>query len=250
VQRDYFKIEKNSGDFPYYAGDPQKLTIVQWLSLVLVLLAQFWIMSTATLSFLPKGIATALMDIFLVGVPMGLLWWFTKHAIGALFKPLKWRDTLTIIKYVLLMVVIGLGSTIALNLIGQTTNGDVAGDQVTGLVGYLAVFLDNILSLFWEELISLIPLLAMMAGLKALGVSRKISIILSTIVTSILFGALHLPSYQWNVPMVFTSIVFLRLILDVLYLKTKNIWLTYVTHLLYDSFVFALPLIFGLIFKH
>nr|WP_302685362.1 CPBP family intramembrane glutamic endopeptidase [Latilactobacillus fuchuensis] len=148
------------------------------------------------------------------------------------------------------MVVIGLGSTIALNLIGQTTNGDVAGDQVTGLVGYLAVFLDNILSLFWEELISLIPLLAMMAGLKALGVSRKISIILSTIVTSILFGALHLPSYQWNVPMVFTSIVFLRLILDVLYLKTKNIWLTYVTHLLYDSFVFALPLIFGLIFKH
>lgn len=249
LKKESFKIEKDSGDFPYYAGEPQKLTVAQWMIMVLVLVGQFFIMSNVSLAFLPKIPATVVMDVFLVSVPMLLLWWFTKSTSLALFKPIKGRDVLTIIKYTLLLIVVGIGSTILLKIAGFQTTANAASDQINGVSGYLLLFFDNVLSLFWEELISLIPFLAMMAGLKALGMNRKMNVILSALATSIFFGALHLPSYQWNIPMVFTSIVLLRLVLDLLYLKTKNIWITYVTHLLYDSFVFALPFLITAIAK-
>lgn len=247
--RKYFKSEEQSIDFPYYNGKPQSLTVGQWSVLVLVLVVQFFIMSTVKLSFLPVHVATIVMDLFLVLVPLGLLKLFTGQVFGPLFKPLKVRDTGIIIKYVLLAFVVSIASTIVLNIVGWHTSDNGASAQVTSMTSYLFLFIDNIFSLFWEELISLIPFLAVLALLQH-RMSRKTAIITSTLVTSIFFGALHLPSYSWNVPMVFTSIVAIRLVLNASYIKTKNIWVTYLIHLVYDSFVFALPAIITLLFKH
>ncbi|NBI07700.1 CPBP family intramembrane glutamic endopeptidase [Senegalia massiliensis] len=98
--------------------------------------------------------------------------------------------------------------------------------------------------LFGEELITIIPFLIVLEfSYKNLNLSRKRSIITAWIVTSLLFGAIHLPTYSWNIIQAILGIGIVRIILTYPYIKTKNIWTSLLVHLLNDWILF-LPAIF------
>ena len=98
--------------------------------------------------------------------------------------------------------------------------------------------------LLGEELITIIPFLALLTFLTArCGLSRRVAIIGAWIGSALLFGALHLPTYQWHLGQVLLIIGTARLVLTVPYLITKNIWSSTIAHITNDWLIFAVVLI-------
>ncbi|MBJ8337775.1 CPBP family intramembrane metalloprotease [Antrihabitans sp. YC3-6] len=62
------------------------------------------------------------------------------------------------------------------------------------------------------------------------------------LVTALIFGAVHLPTYDWNVVQAVVGIGIVRLILTLGYLITKNIWVSTGAHILNDWTIFGFAL--------
>ena len=77
------------------------------------------------------------------------------------------------------------------------------------------------------------------------GLSRKVAILGAWIGSAVLFGLLHLPTYQWNLGQVLLIIGTARLVLTVPYLITKNIWSSTIAHVANDWLIFAVVLVAG-----
>ncbi|MBY9085348.1 CPBP family intramembrane metalloprotease, partial [Paenibacillus sp. HN-1] len=105
----------------------------------------------------------------------------------------------------------------------------------------IATFLKMIPMLFGEELITILPFLVILAlGVKKFKRSRKSAIILAWIAASIIFGAYHLQTYNWNIAQAILGIGIARVVLLYPYIKTKNIWTSFIVHLLNDWTLFGL----------
>ncbi|MOA19360.1 CAAX amino terminal protease self- immunity [compost metagenome] len=68
----------------------------------------------------------------------------------------------------------------------------------------------------------------------------KPAIILAWVVASIIFGAYHLPTYNWNIIQAIVGIGIARVVLLYPYLKTKNIWTSFIVHVMNDWTIFGL----------
>jgi len=58
-----------------------------------------------------------------------------------------------------------------------------------------------------------------------------------------MFGALHLPTYDWNFAQCFIIIGTARLVLSLAYIKTKNLWVSAGAHILNDWFLILINVI-------
>jgi hypothetical protein len=87
---------------------------------------------------------------------------------------------------------------------------------------------------------TIIPFLVILTfASKKLKLSRKTSIIISWVVTAVIFGLLHLPTYNWNLAQSLLIIGSARLVLTFAYIKTKNIWVSSMAHILNDWTLFS-----------
>ncbi len=66
---------------------------------------------------------------------------------------------------------------------------------------------------------------------------------LSTLLIGVLFAAVHLPSYGWNVLQVLSGVGIARLVLTIPYIITKNIWVWTGAHILNDWAFFGFALV-------
>ena len=100
-----------------------------------------------------------------------------------------------------------------------------------------------IFSMMGEELLKFIPLMFFMRAVYKFSENLKLSVVISVTIVLIVFGLLH-----YNPP---TNTLVSVLLLQGLgslfevygYLKTKNIFVPYISHLLTDAFSFILILI-------
>ncbi|PEI92584.1 hypothetical protein CN679_10615 [Bacillus pseudomycoides] len=53
-------------------------------------------------------------------------------------------------------------------------------------------------------------------------------------------GAIHLPTYNWNFTQAIIGIGIARVILTYSYVKTKNIWVSFIVHVLNDWTMFGM----------
>jgi len=98
--------------------------------------------------------------------------------------------------------------------------------------------------LFGEELFTIIPFLVILQfSTKVLKTSRKKAVAIAWIVSAIIFGAIHLPTYNWNFMQSILGIGIVRLILTFPYVKTKNIWISFFVHVLNDWCLFLIPVL-------
>jgi len=116
----------------------------------------------------------------------------------------------------------------------------VVGKDAAGLFAFYA---GTGIQLFGEELLTIVPFLAIMwLCASVFNMSRKTSILLAWVVSAIIFGLLHLPTYQWNIMQCLLTISIARLVLSLAYMKTKNIWVSAGAHIFNDWFLFTMPL--------
>jgi len=93
--------------------------------------------------------------------------------------------------------------------------------------------------LFGEELITIIPFLVILQfATKNLKLSRKHAVTIAWILSAIIFGAVHLKTYNWNIVQAVIGISMARLVLTFPYIKTKNIWISTFVHVLNDWCLF------------
>ena len=151
-------------------------------------------------------------------------------------KPTKSEIRLAIllfIGYMIYAIVVG----DYLEVIGQasTATGDSLG------VSWEMV-LSLVFSMLAEELVKLIPLMLFMRLVFKYTNNRKLAIIVATIIVLIFFGLLHYDPETTPLISVLVIQGFGSIFELYGYIKTKNIFVPYLSHLLTDAFIFILML--------
>ncbi len=97
--------------------------------------------------------------------------------------------------------------------------------------------------LLGEELVTIVPLLAILSLLSRFGAPHRIAVGVAWIASSLIFGALHLSTYQWHVGQALLIIGAARMVLTASYLLTRNLWTSVIAHLTNDWSIFAVVLL-------
>ena len=116
--------------------------------------------------------------------------------------------------------------------------GDVLANADAFAVGIFLV--RTFIQLVGEEAVTVLPLLAVTWFCTAkIGIGRRGGLALGVAVSTLLFAAMHLPTYDWNVVQCFAVIGTARLVLTAAYLRTGNLWVSSGAHILNDWSIFA-----------
>jgi len=108
----------------------------------------------------------------------------------------------------------------------------------------MAFYAKTVPQLFGEEVITLLPFLALLTWLtRSAKWSRRAAILGAWVITSVVFGLLHLPTYDWNVIQCVFVIGTARMMLTLPWIMTKNIWVSTGAHVINDWILFSLSLV-------
>lgn len=235
-------------DFPYYDGVPVRLTAARW-ALVLAGCAAGFAVLTAAPHLLAQGPAQVVGTIAFAGLPLLALRLAAGRAWTALLAPPRWRDVGIGLAFAPLTLAV---SSVAGFVIFKTmaVSANPAVQALGGMdgAGRAAFFAGTAPQLFGEELITILPFLALLTlftgGLRG---SRRLAIALAWLGSALIFGALHLPTYDWHVVQTLTVIGVARLVLTLPYLITRSIWASTAAHIANDWLIFGLALLLGAI---
>ena len=87
-----------------------------------------------------------------------------------------------------------------------------------------------------------LPLLALLwLCTRKLGLSRRVGLVIAVLVSTAVFAAVHLPTYDWNLIQCFGGIGSARLVLTAAFLVTRNLWVSTGAHIVNDWTEFLLP---------
>ena len=75
--------------------------------------------------------------------------------------------------------------------------------------------------------------------------SRRGAVILGWIGSALFFGAMHLPTYGWNVIQALLLIGPVRLVLTLAYMKTKSMWTSAIAYVFNDRAMFTATMVLG-----
>jgi len=230
------RLPENPGrDFPFYNGQPISLSGGQWL-LLLGLVAGSFALLIAPIAW-PGGAFGAFVPAILFPlIPLVGLSLVSRGSAGLLFGPVGWREIRSMVLFALLNIAVSMsvGAIVKLTL-GATANKAIA--IANSLApGDLALFLvKTAVQLVGEEVLTILPLLALLQWLSVHnGMSRVASVFWAWLITAALFGAAHLPTYDWNWVQCLLIIGTARLVLSLAYIKTKNLWVSSGAHILND----------------
>ncbi len=238
-------IERNDDrDFPFYNLLPAEIPTWKWLLIILSCIVGFGALSligfeNQLLELIPRILFTA--------IPFVTFIVLAKPNWKVIFRPLKRADIPTVI--VIWLLTLGLSALAALAISGgnpASFTANAATDTVLsgGTLGVIGFYLGTFIQLFGEELVTILPFLAVLYWLHAKAkLSRKTAIILAWVITAIWFGALHLPTYGWNVVQAIVLIGIARLMLTLAFIRTKNILVSFGAHLLNDWVTFTLVMV-------
>jgi len=131
---------------------------------------------------------------------------------------------------------------VLIQLVPMSANPTAAAlDNVTA--ADIAVFLLRTgIQLVGEELLTILPLLAVLwFCVRKLGLSRRLALVIAVIISTLIFAAVHLPTYNWNIIQCFGGIGIARLVLTAAFLVTRNLWVSAGAHIVNDWTEFLGP---------
>lgn len=238
------RLEGRSGDFPFYNGRPVALSAAQWLLVMAGVVAGFAAL-IAPLPW-PAGVAGTLAPaVLFVALPLAALARVAPHHWRTVFGRVGARELRLMVGFALLNVVISMSIGSLVRSFSDVTNNAAAGQLLAmDTTERLTFFAKTLPQLLGEELITLLPFLALMALLtQRFGLGRRQAVLLAWGVSSLLFGLIHLPTYGWNLVQCIVIIGSARLVLTLPWLLTKNIWVSTGAHILNDWLLFGLGLL-------
>lgn len=230
-------------DFPFYDGRPVPLGATGCL----------WILAACASGFLALLAAPHIVQgamgswigiILFVALQLMGLWLAVGPAWTAIFHRPTWREALLAIACVPL--VFGLPALVALFVVGSqhlTPNQMIQATGHLSPVQALGFFSMSAIQLLGEELVTLLPFLVLLTALKRTALKPWAAIGIAWLATSLMFGALHLPTYGWNFAQALLVIGTARLVLTGVYMLTRNIWASTITHIGNDWMLFTIAML-------
>ena len=214
---DFFKFEDEGADFPFYNDNPK-----------LSLLGGFILIFSIFLAFIPYYLNIPYIGPFLFALIMLVpLLYFLNWDFNALFR----KPSLKYIGLAILVVFVYVFYSTIMGYIFQFMGLDGFSESYPA-INLFNDFVTLLFSMMGEELIKIILLLIFLTLLFKFSKNRKLSIIFSMFFTLVIFGLLHVFSSSVIVAVViqgFGSVFHL-----LLYIKTKNVFVSYISHFLTD----------------
>ncbi|MDR0216805.1 MAG: CPBP family intramembrane metalloprotease [Comamonas sp.] len=235
---------RTTNDFPFYNGTPVQLSTWQWC-LVLAGTALGFTALIVPIPLFEDRWGQFIPAILFATVPLAALALATPRYWKELFHRIRWRE----IGVMVLIALLSLAVSLAVGVLVKKLHGMEANPVFDAMTTQSAAdqslfFLRTIPQLLGEELVTMLPLLALMTLFHSrMGLSRRAAIILAWLLSAMLFGALHLPTYGWNLVQCLVVIGSARLVLSLAYLWTKNLWVSAGAHILNDWTLFGLSLL-------
>ena len=227
-------------DFPYYNGQPTALNGGQW-ALVLLGVALGFAALIAPVPLFTDEFGQFIPAILFFAIPLAMLAWVVPRHWTAIFRRLSARHVMWMVLFALLNIVVSIGvGAVVMKFHGAHANPVFGAMGAMDATGIALFFLKTLPQLFGEELVTILPMLALMTLFHhRLGMSRIAAIFIAWMLSAVLFGALHLPTYGWDFVQCFVIIGSARLVLSLAYLKTRNIWVSAGAHIINDWTLFG-----------
>ena len=237
-------LEDPGRDFPFYNGAPVGLSAWQWLFVIAAVAAGFAVL-VAPIPW-PAGPLGALIPAVLFpAIPLAAMAHVAPGHWSVIFGKVRGRELKLMLGFALLNIVVSMSvGAVVHALTNVTPNAAIAQLSGTDIAGRIAYFAKTIPQLFGEEVVTLLPFLALMHALTSpFGVGRKGAIVGAWLVSSLLFGLIHLPTYDWNLVQCIVVIGSARMVLTLPWILTKNIWVSTGAHIVNDWLLFTLGLL-------
>ena len=231
MMSEFFKFEDTSRDFPYYRHNP-KLSKTAWIVLLLAIPISFIVYAIiGSEDEIIGSIAFALVLL----LP---LLYYSNWDLSLMFrKPSRKEIRLAIllfIGYMIYAILVG-------GIIDAFTQTAEASSDYLGVSWEMLFGL--IFSMLAEELVKFIPLMFFMRLIYKYTNNRKAAVIVSTIIILGFFGILHYDPPEFPLISVLAIQGFGSIFELYGYIKTKNIFVPYMSHLFTDATIFLLILI-------
>ena len=222
-----------SRDFPFYRHNP-RISSGGWL--LLILSVPVALLVYALVGFESEIIASVLFCLVML-IP---LLYFSKWDYSLMFrKPTKNEIILAILMFAGYMIyALCLGSVLDMVGLGgvEASSAEEVGVTIQSTVGLL-------FSMMAEELLKFIPLMFLMRLVYKFTDNLKISVAVSTAIVLLGFGLLHYAPPTNTI----VSVLLLQGLGSLFemygYLKTKNLFVPYISHLLTDAVMFIIILV-------
>lgn len=231
----FFKFENENIDFPFYNGKPL-LSTSDWLILLAGVLAFIGLLFIQT-PFDNNTISVLLCLSVLIPIIYVL-----KGKFELIFRKPEMKDIKLILLCLIGYYIYTISITMLIDVLHMAPVENAIFSVNMNLVFWITVFIQ----LLGEELYKLAVFLILMHLLYKFTKNRKISIICSAIVALLSFGLMHYYSYNGNLAQIICVIGIGGLIYFYPYLKTKNILVSYIVHILIDGIPFLIATINGI----
>jgi hypothetical protein len=237
-------LERPGDDFPFYKGEPAAISGGQWWLVMAAILAGFLVLTLSN-PLLTGAFLGFVPIVAFFALPLAALKYVAPRGWTAIFRRLRLRDALVMAGFALINILVtGIAGAILISVIDTTVNPAIAGLAGQDTPARILFFAKSVPQLFGEEVLTILPFLALLTWLTGKrGVGRKRAIVIAWLSVAVLFAAVHLPTYGWNVIQVIGGVGVARLVLTLPYIMTKNILVCTGAHILSDWFLFGATMV-------
>ena len=222
---DYFKFENKDLDFPVYKKNPY-IPKSGWIVLIIAMIVGFLMQGLSG-----NEMIDSILFCFIVLVP---LLYYLKWDFKALFQKPKAKEIGLAVALFAGYLIYSFAMGSVLDYFSLTGTSTLEGISITWTSIPPLLF-----SLMGEELIKLIPFLLFLRIFYKYSNNRKLSIVAAMLLVMVFFAMLHLMDLKSLL-----SVLLMQGLGSIFefygYIKTKNVFISYITHLLTDVFIFAL----------
>lgn len=228
-------VERKGADFPFYADKPPTISGAGWLMVMVATVVGFAALGTP-MPFEDNILTGWIRGAIFVGLPLVALALAAPGRWQAIFRRVAFRDVLLMFGIAILNIIVTMSIGFLFQNFGTVSNNAGIADAADLEGARLASFFAKVaLQMLGEELITILPFLAILAGLHGkAGMGRNAAVLVAWLVSAIIFALLHLPTYNWNIVQCVVVIGTARLVLTLAYVWTKNIWVSTGAHIIND----------------
>jgi len=220
-------------DFPFYRDQPVHVGGRGWLFLMASLAVSFAVITAWPLRYFPLNLVPALL---FVAIPLLALRFVVGSYWKSLFRPVGVKEFGLMVRFAALTLGGSLCAALVLQRFFELHHNPVSDAVGLSKPADLALLLiPTIFQLVGEELLGILPFLAVLwICVTRLHLSRRAGIVIGLIVSGLVFGAAHLPTYHWHWAQALVGIGTARVLLTLGYIVTRNLWVSAGAHLLND----------------
>lgn len=223
-----FKLDKYGRDFPFYNNNP-KLRARDVIILILGIIVSFLVLAIVPIRVLGSTLFSIINVITLA--------YACRWDLSLFFKKFHEDDIgiiiFCVIGYYLTSFIVGF--TLLSNGVSHTQN------PVMYNVTYVTLVM-TVIQIVGEEIIRLVPFILVLALVYRFLKNRMLGIVIGLIVSSGLFGLIHVGAYS-NLLFSVLNVGLSSMFVTLAYIRTKNIWVSYTVHAIIDLVILSLVMI-------